>query len=204
MEKTVGIIILAAGASRRMGSPKQLLKIDNQTLIEKAIGITQTLANQQTVVVLGANAEKIIPLIPSLPALDFIFNEYWEQGMGTTLKAGVEFLLNKKRDLSAIIVMVCDQPYLTTKKLEELIDKFHRTKADIIATTYNDIKGVPALFSQKLFTKLIGLNKDEGARKIIKKYKGTLEIVDFPEGIYDLDTPKAYQAYLEKKNIKKT
>ena len=197
--KPIGIIILAAGASRRMGRPKQLLKIDNQTLIERAIAITQALENQQTVVVLGANAEKIIPFIPSHLSLDFIINENWEQGMGTTLKAGLEFLLTKEMDLSAVIVMVCDQPYLSTKVLQELIDRYHETKAEIVATSYNNIIGVPALFSKALFDNLIGLDKDEGARKIIKRYEGQMEVIDFPKGIYDLDTPQAYQAYLDKK-----
>ncbi len=198
--KSVGIIILAAGASRRMGSPKQLLKIDNQTLIERAIELTQALTNQQTVVVLGANAEKIIPFIPTLPALDFIINENWEQGMGTTLKAGLKFLLSKEIDLSAVIIMVCDQPYLSTSQLKELIDTYQKTKANIVAAAYNQLKGVPALFSKDLFNQLIDLDKDEGARKIIKQYEGKIEVIDFPKGIYDLDTPKAYQAYLDRKD----
>lgn len=197
---SVGVIILAAGASRRMGSPKQLLEIDDQTLIERAITITQALTNQETVVVLGANAEKIIPFIPTLPALDFIINENWEQGMGTTLKAGLAFLLSKEMDLSAVIVMVCDQPYLSTSKLQELIDTYQKTEANIVATTYNHLKGVPALFSKDLFSQLLDLDKDEGARKIIKRYEGKVEVIDFPKGIYDLDTPKAYQAYLERKD----
>jgi len=197
--KSIGIIILAAGASRRMGSPKQLLKIDNQTLIERAIAITQALDKKQTVVVLGANAEKITPFISAQPSVDYIINEHWEQGMGTTLKVGLEFLLNTEMDFSAVIVMVCDQPYLSTKKLQELIDRYHETKAAIVATTYNSIIGVPALFSKALFDKLISLDKDEGARKIIKRYKGKIEVIDFPNGIYDLDTPQAYQAYLDRK-----
>lgn len=196
--KPIGIIILAAGASRRMGSPKQLLKIDNQTLIERTIAITQALEHQRTVVVLGANAERITPFISPHSSLDYIFNENWEKGMGITLKAGLKFLLDIEKDLSAIIVMVCDQPYLSTKKLQELIDRFHETNAAIVATTYNNIKGVPALFSKALFDKLIALDKDEGARKIIKGYKGKIELIDFPKGIYDLDTPNAYQAYLDR------
>jgi len=197
--KSIGIIILAAGASRRMGSPKQLLKIDNQTLIERAIAITQAVDNQETIVVLGANAESIAPFISSQSSIDYIINENWEQGMGTTLKVGLAFLLTKKIDLSAVIVMVCDQPYLSTKILQELIDKYQETKADIVATTYNNLKGVPALFSNALFDSLIGLDKDEGARKIIKRYEGKIEVINFPKGIYDLDTPQAYQAYLDKK-----
>lgn len=194
-----GIIILAAGASRRMGTPKQLLKIDNQTLIERAISLTQALENQQTVVVLGANAEKISPHIPSQEKVNLIINEHWQQGMGTTLKAGMEFFLRQAKSFTAIIVMVCDQPYLTTEKLQQLIIKYQETKAAIIATKYNQIKGVPALFDKRMFPKLITLNKDEGARKIIKNYDGVVATVDFPKGMIDLDTPTAYQKFLAKK-----
>ena len=195
---SIGIIILAAGASRRMGTPKQLLKIDNQTLIERAITITQALDNQQTVVVLGANAAKINPYIIRQKKVNFIVNKDWAQGMGTTLKAGLEFFLAREETVEAVIVMVCDQPYLTTEKLRQLIDAHQQTKAAIIATEYNGIKGVPALFSSTLFPKLLELNKDEGARKIIKKYKGKIVTIDFPEGIIDLDTPAAYQTFLKK------
>ena len=193
----IGIILLAAGASRRMGSPKQLLKINNQTLIERAINVTQALDNQQTVVVLGANAEKIKRYILPQANLAVIINEDWQQGMGTTLKAGLEFLLAQKQKISGVIVLVCDQPYLTTQKLQELIDLHQTTKAAIIATEYKGIKGVPTLFDSSIFPKLLTLNKDEGARKIIKNYKGEIMTVDFPEGIFDLDTPAAYEEFLK-------
>jgi len=197
---SIGIIILAAGASRRMGTPKQLLKIDDQTLIERAVSIAQGLAAQQTVVVLGANAEKISPFIPQQKRVNVILNENWQQGMGTTLKAGMEFFLKQPLNFAAIIVMVCDQPYLTTEKLQQLIDKYRATKAAIIATEYKSIKGVPALFDQRIFPKLIKLNRDEGARKIIKNYDGAIATIPFPQGAIDLDTPVAYQEFLERHN----
>jgi len=150
----IGIIILAAGASRRMGTPKQLLKIDNQTLIERAVSLTQALNNQQTVVVLGANAAKISPYISEQEKVNVIINENWQQGMGTTLKTGMEFLLQQTNNFAAIIVMVCDQPYLSTETLQQLIDKYQATKAAIIATEYKDIKGVPALFDKRIFPRL--------------------------------------------------
>ena len=175
----IGIILLAAGASRRMGTPKQLLKINNQTLIERAINVTQALEHQQTVVVLGANAEKIKPYILPQANLAVIINENWEHGMGTTLKAGLEFLLAQNQNINGVIVLVCDQPYLTTPKLQQLIERHQETKAAIVATAYKGIKGVPALFDRSIFPQLIALNQDEGARKIIKKYKGEIVAVDF-------------------------
>ena len=198
--KLIGIIILAAGASRRMGPPKQLLKIDGQTLIERTIALTQVIDNQKTVVVLGANADKIRPYIPQQEKVNVIVNEDWQQGMGTTLRKGMDFFLRQADNFKAVVVMVCDQPYLTSEKLQQLIHQYKATKAAIIATAYNGIKGVPALFDNSLFSKLITLNKDEGARKIIKNFKGTVATIDFPEGVIDLDTPESYQKFLAKHN----
>ena len=151
IKPSIGIILLAAGASRRMGQPKQLLKIGSQTVLEKAINLTQALKKQHTVVVLGANANRMQQLIKKRATLATIFNKNWHLGMGTTLSAGMNYFLQKEIDVEAVIVMVCDQPYLTTEKLESLIDAFQNSSANIIATTYNDILGVPALFSKNLF-----------------------------------------------------
>lgn len=193
----IGIIILAAGASRRMGTPKQLLKIGEETLLEKAIGVAQKLNDKEIVVVLGANAEKIQATLQFPKEVTIILNEDWQKGMGTTLKKGVNYFLEQVQTFKAIIVMVCDQPYLTTEKLEELIELYQKTNADIIAAQYANIKGVPALFSNQLFSKLATLSEDEGARKIIKRHQGIVKTVDFPKGVYDLDTPQAYQNYLK-------
>ena len=190
----IGIIILAAGASRRMGTPKQLLKIGKQTLIERAIEVAQAVTNSKTVVVLGANAEKIKNSIQQNDTISIIINKNWYKGMGTTLQAGLPFLMKKEKQLAAVIIMVCDQPYLTREVLEELINTYQKTKVDIVAARYQGILGVPALFSKKMFSKLAQLNEEEGARKIIKRYKGKVGIIDFPAGIIDLDTPEEYQA----------
>jgi len=200
-EEKIGVIILAAGASRRMGTPKQLLKIGKKTLLEKTIDTAQKLVDKEIVVVLGANAEKIQTTTKWPKGVSIIINDEWQKGMGTTLKKGVNYFLEQSQSFQAIIVMVCDQPYLTTEKLEELIELYKKTKADIIAAQYENIQGVPALFSSQLFSKLAALNEDEGARKIIKRHQGVVKTINFPEGIYDLDTPQAYQNYL-KNNLK--
>ncbi|MEM6380383.1 MAG: nucleotidyltransferase family protein [Bacteroidota bacterium] len=194
----VGIIILAAGASRRMGSPKQLLKIGQQTLLERIVELTKEIHNQETVVVLGANAQKIKQAVNDQNEVTFIINEDWKKGMGTTLKTGINYFLKKKELIEAVIVLVCDQPYLTSNILKALINQYVETKADIVATAYAKIKGVPALFSKKIFPQLANLQQDKGARKIIKKYQGQIVTVNFPKGQIDLDTPSTYQAFLEK------
>lgn len=193
----IGIILLAAGASRRMGTPKQLLEIGKETLIERAIRITKQVDNSQTVVVLGANADKIKPIIKEDKSTNVIINEDWQKGMGTTLQAGIRFLLKKTPALEAVIASVCDQPYLNEIILGQLIIEFKKREGEIIAAAYANIKGVPALFSKTLFPKLLTLNEDEGARKIIKNYTGKVLTIDFPKGEIDLDTPESYQQFLK-------
>lgn len=200
--RPIGVIILAAGASRRMGRPKQLLKIGNQTLIERAIELTQGVGLDQTVIVLGANAEKMEAVIKKEDHFSIVLNKDWAKGMGTTLRTGLQFLLETNPKLEAVIIMVCDQPYLTREILQELINTYDKERTEIVTAQYGEVAGVPAIFSKKLFSKLMALKEDEGARKIIKRYKGSIATIDFPKGAIDLDTPEAYQKFL-KATIKK-
>jgi len=193
----IGVIILAAGASRRMGSPKQLLKIGQQTLIERTINIASGLDQKEIVVVLGAHAQRIKKVIPNQTGLSIIINKDWQQGMGTTLKTGMQFFLSKEKPPGAVLILVCDQPYLNLNLLKTFIATFQDSNAAIIAAKYKEVKGVPALFSEKLFSKLATLHKDEGARKIIHTFQGKMMTVQFPKGAIDLDTPEAYQTYLK-------
>ena len=191
-----GIIILAAGASKRMGKPKQLLKTGNTSLIERTINVATHLPFKPIIaVVLGANFQKIQPIIPLHNNVFVVENQQWHKGMGTSLKKGLSFLIQKDPLLQSVIVLVCDQPYLNVKILAQLIETFEQNKSEIIASKYGDTIGVPALFSRKVFSDLLKLNKDEGARKIIKKNRDKVVSIDFEKGIFDLDTPEAYQQY---------
>ena len=193
---SIGIIILAAGAARRMGQVKQLLKIAQKTLIERTIEAATSLENSSIVVVLGANAEKIKPIITA-KKVHWILNKNWSKGMGSSIKTGVHFLLSQNPNLEAIIISVCDQPYLNATIFNQLITTFQQTNASIVAASYEKIIGVPALFERTLFDKLQQLDGEEGAKKIIKNFSGKIATIDFPKGLIDLDTPEAYQQFLE-------
>ncbi len=194
---SLGIVLLAAGAARRMGQPKQLLKIAGKTLIQRTIETALLVKNQAIVVVLGANAEKIIPTIKE-KRVQLFLNPDWPRGMGASLSAGVNFLLSENPDLEAMIISVCDQPHLNAFVFNQLIHTFRKTGAAIVASSYGGMAGVPALFEKTLFFKLKQLDKEEGAKKIIKNFEGKVSTIKFPEGIIDLDTPEAYQAFLKK------
>ena len=193
--KKIGIILLAAGASRRMGQAKQLLKINaTQTLIEHTISVAQAIPAIELVVVLGANADAIQKKVPK--EIPVSINKNWAQGMGTSLQTGLQFLLQQTPNLNAVIISVCDQPYLKPVIFEQLISKYTNTSFPIISADYGKKIGVPALIDQQFFLQLLALKADEGARKIIRANPSLVGTIPFPKGAIDIDTPATYQAYL--------
>lgn len=185
---SIGIIILAAGSSSRLGQSKQLIKIDGKTLLEKTTQAALDSGAHPILVVLGNQASAHRKAIETLP-VNIVINEDWSNGMGSSLKEGLQRLLKDYPKTERIIVTVCDQPYLTSNHLKKLISVYTNTSSEIVASHYKDTNGVPALFSKTLFQKLLQLEDDEGARKIIRQHEGTIEFVVFEKGEIDIDTP---------------
>lgn len=183
-----------------MGQSKQLLKIkNNQTLIERSVLAAKTSASQHITVVLGANALRIQKVLSKQAlAINTVINKGWEKGMGSTLSVGLEYLLEQKLKLDAVIVSVSDQPYLSNTIFDQLIEQYIQTQKPIICSNYGNRLGVPALLDKQFFPQLLALQADEGARRIIRSNRTLVATVPFPNGAIDLDTPQAYQAYLKK------
>lgn len=183
----IGIIILAAGASTRLGRPKQLLKFKNKTLIEKVCE-TALETGFQSVVVLGANSEKIKPAIENLP-INFCENSEWQTGMSSSIQAGLQNLLETNPELSAAIILLCDQPFITKKTIFRLVAKQKETGKAIVTSKYGETIGVPALFRREIFEELFALRGDIGARFLIQKFKAkNLAKIPAPEAEFDIDT----------------
>lgn len=189
---TIGLIILAAGASTRMGTPKQLLLYQGISLLHHTVNIALESACRPVIIVLGAYFEQIKPEVEQLP-VHIVENADWEQGMSTSIQAGIRALTKINPDADAVVITVCDQPFLSVDTIAQLIDAYHYTHQPIIASEYAGTLGVPALFSRHLFSELTALNAAEGARKVIKKYQEKVVQVSFPEGEFDLDTPQDYE-----------
>lgn len=149
----------------------------------------------KVIVVLGANESAHRKIIERLP-IEIITNEDWQRGMGSSLKKGMKELLLIIPKLEAVLVMVCDQPLLTTEHLNAIIKKFEFTKSPIVASHYSGSAGVPALFDKSLFEKLLNVEDESGAKKIILLHKEVVETIDFPQGSIDLDTPEDYQTFV--------
>lgn len=179
------ILILAAGSSSRLGQPKQLVEFQGETLIHR---ITRTALSicDDVLVVLGANAELVEQdLHPFSEQIKTIFNPNWQEGMGTSIRIGTEKLAP---NTDAIIILLCDQPYVSSEKLQKMLQIFANFHQPIIACEYKNQLGVPMLFDKTIFPELLNLQGDRGARAFLHKYTGRIGIVDFQEGGFDIDT----------------
>ena len=182
-----GIIILAAGASSRMGQPKQQLVYEQKTLLQRSIDIALGIPQAIVLVVLGANAEAIKTDIADQP-FQIIDNAHWETGMSSSIKAGITVLANHP-DIDDALLMLCDQPFVNVTLLEQLISHKPQTGGYIIACQYGDTLGVPALFSKHYFDELLALNGQEGAKKVLMRNRENTITVPFEKGSIDIDTP---------------
>ena len=191
----VGVVLLAAGASTRMGMAKQLLKFQSQTLIRRSAKIAVQIS-AEVVVVLGARSEVLRREIEDLP-VSIVENKDWEKGMGGSAKIGLEKLLEINSELRGAIIMVCDQPFVSSGLLEKLVAEFDTINAPIIACEYENTLGVPALFSKQLFPELLALEPTRGAKHLIKRHLSESVSIPFPEGAFDIDTPADYEKLIE-------
>lgn len=190
----IGIILLAAGESKRMGSPKQLLDIDGKSLLRRTAEVALATDCYPVVMVIGANKTQIAPEIIDLP-LTVIDNPMWHEGMSSSVKMGMAGLYMTYKDVEAVIMLVCDQPYLSVALLERMIEVYRAKKPPIVACKYGEEVGVPALFDRKLFDELLNLTGDKGAKPIVMNHLDEVYLVTFEAGSVDLDTPEDYEAF---------
>lgn len=193
MNKSIGIIILAAGASTRLGQPKQLLIYKENSLIFNTVEIAVNSGCSPIIVVLGAYADLILPEISNFP-VKIVENYDWQAGMNTSLGAGIKTLQATHEIIEAVIIMVCDQPFLSTNLIQKMIDIYYLKLNPIVASEYAGTLGAPALFSSSLFPEMLNLKTDKGAKQIINKYASQVATVNFPRGEIDIDTFTDYES----------
>jgi molybdenum cofactor cytidylyltransferase len=189
-ENAVAAIVLAAGGSRRLARPKQLIQKDGESLLRRTARLALSAGCGPVVVVLGSQAELMIAQLAGLE-VEAAINRDWESGMASSVRSGLEAL--PQHPSKPVMILVCDQPRLTEETLAALI-RAHRTwiperPPDITASTYAGVKGVPAIFSRTVVPALMQLSGDEGARKIISNARWKVATVEFPGGTADIDLP---------------
>jgi len=187
-------IILAAGASLRMGKPKQMLDIGGEKLLIKTVKAVLQTELSRVAVILGSDEEAHREILKGLP-IELVYNADWKSGMGSSLKSGMRHLTAGNHSLEAVIVSVCDQPLLTSDTISNLLKKYQETGKQIIASRYSQMPGVPVLFGKPYFESLTRLPDDQGAKKIILQNLSDVCEVDFPGGEIDLDTLEDYRRF---------
>lgn len=190
------IIILAAGSSSRMGVSKQLLEIDGEPLLVRAVKISCSTTADRVVVVLGANEEAHRRMLHG-HTVEIISNNGWATGMGSSIKAGLQALLHALPGTEAAIITVCDQPLLRREHLQALMDTAQQGTASIVASWYAGAAGVPALFTRLHFGELLQLDDAQGAKKVLQHHAPRLVTVDFAGGSVDLDTEDDVKEFLK-------
>jgi CTP:molybdopterin cytidylyltransferase MocA len=184
-----GAVILAAGASTRMGTPKQLLELDGQPLVVRAAAAALASPAWPVVVVLGAHAEKIRPVLARLPVL-IADSPAWAEGMAASIRAGVTTLRQFSRALDGALVALCDQPAFSPEVIAHLVAAQRTSGRSIAAAHYHGRNGAPALFLHEHFETLTHLTGEEGARTLLNGDPARVASVALPELAVDLDTPE--------------
>lgn len=192
----VGAVVLAAGSSSRMGSPKQTLQFRGESLLRRAALAALGAGCSPVIVVTGAHGELSRRELEGLDVLE-VLNTHWETGMASSIRAGVEALVGANADADATVLLLCDQPHVNASIISGLVSAHRATGRPVIASTYGGSFGVPALFSRTLFNELARLEGAAGAKQVIKRHASEAHFVSFQGGEVDVDTPDDFSRLVE-------
>jgi molybdenum cofactor cytidylyltransferase len=181
------VVVLAAGASTRLGRPKQLLPYKGTTLLAHAAATALAARVGPVLVVLGNESAKMREALAGLD-VETVATQDWKEGMSASIRAGVGGVEKKWPGVRAIVLMTCDQPLVPPRVLRELTESVIATTKRIAACAYGGTAAVPAAFARKLFPDLLRLTGDRGARALILTRADELRTFDCPEAAVDIDT----------------
>jgi CTP:molybdopterin cytidylyltransferase MocA/ribosomal protein S18 acetylase RimI-like enzyme len=179
-----------------MGSPKQTLQYRGESLLRRAALAALGAGCYPVIVVTGAYAEVSRREFEGLAVLE-VLNPLWETGMASSVRAGVEGLIRAEGDATAAVLLLCDQPHVTSDVISGLVAAHRATGSPVVASTYGGSFGVPALFSRALFAELARLEGEAGAKQVIKRHASETHFLPFPCGEVDVDTPDDFSRLIE-------
>ncbi|AGK52254.1 nucleotidyltransferase family protein [Bacillus sp. 1NLA3E] len=193
--RKIGAVILAAGLSKRMNTSKQFLLLNGVPLFIHAVSLASECGLEPIILVIGENEGEYEKYLVNYPNVIILKNECFREGMGTSLRLGVQFVNDQ---VEAIMIFLADQPFVTKEVVMKMVNKYHelgvRPQYTIIRPKYKNMEGHPILFDVSLFPEFNFLEGDKGGKSIIKKYRKYLKIINFDKQIYgfDIDTPEEY------------
>ena len=194
----IAAVVLAAGASTRMGTAKQLLQIDGRPLVQHVLDNVQRSRVGEIILVLGHSAE-VIQRELKLEGAKVVLNENFLQGMGTSLKSGLAAV---NSEVQAALIILADQPFVRPETLDQLIAEHERTRAQIVIPTYRGFRGNPVLLDRSVFPEVMGLSGDIGCRAIFGEHQdGIVKLEVGDVGILlDIDQKSDYESFRNSKN----
>lgn len=185
----VGIVLLAAGGSSRMGSPKQLIPFQGKKLIQLVAERLLACRCFPTTVILGGNSREILPFLQGYE-LDILENLDWQAGMSTSIRCGVSFVESQYPDVTHLLFALVDQPLIEAEHYYALVEAAEKDPQKIVAAFYSDEPGVPVIFPRRFFPALKRLTGDQGARVLLRNLSAAeLITIEMPAAMRDLDVP---------------
>ena len=185
-DSNLHVLVLAAGAASRFGSPKQLVRIAGQPLLHRAVSQATQVAGGAVSVVLGAHAQQLTALLKHSPA-SVLINRSWDEGLASSLRLGVASL---PAGCDGVMITLADQAAVTTFDLQRLAAAWRQQPDWLVAASYNGHTGVPAVFPAHTFASFGELRGDTGARAILARHADRCLRIPMPNAAIDIDTPE--------------
>jgi molybdenum cofactor cytidylyltransferase len=184
----LGLLILGAGGSRRMGRPKQLIRTGGRSLIRHIAAVAVESGLGPVLVVTGSHHPAIAAELEASGA-GLYCNAQWEEGIGSSIRNGLQQFLRIEPGLGALLMLLADQPNVTAAHLQRLAAAYRPGERSVVASAYSGTYGPPLLADNYYFPFLLELTGDEGGKRMFRRHEDRLVLIDFPDGSLDLDTP---------------
>lgn len=183
----ISAVVLAAGASTRMGVPKLLLPLGDETIVHRTVRQVCDAGFDETVVVIGREPERTLAALAGLP-VRHVLNPHFESGMGTSFRAGVEALGASEAAMFAL----ADQPFVTTEAYRQVLDVYRQLRPAIVSVRYGETMAPPHLFTREFFPELTRL--EHGARDLLRRHHARAHVLHLsPDLLMDIDNPDDYE-----------
>ncbi|CAN5434085.1 hypothetical protein BH09PLA1_BH09PLA1_03510 [soil metagenome] len=189
----IGVILLAAGGSTRMGTPKQFLQYEGRSLLRRAVDAATQSECTPVIVVLNQEVKSAAGKLSATAEAMIEVNPNGKRGIGTSIVAGLGRLRKEQPEISGAVITLCDQPHVGAGHLTALCAAHRATGRGVVATAFGSTLGSPCLFASHWFDRLMALGDAEGAKRLILSAGDDLATVSLPEAAVDVDTPQDYE-----------
>jgi molybdenum cofactor cytidylyltransferase len=185
-------LILAAGESSRMGTPKATLAYRGRTFVELIVQTLSEAGIERIVVVLGHQAEDIQRQV-KIEAAQVVINPDYRSGQTSSLQVGLRSLVAD--DLEAILLCLVDHPAVAAETVRNIVTTFRQSGAPVVIPTYQGRRGHPVLIGRQVFGELLGLARDAGADSVVRRYRPATRFVEVEDQgiVMDVDDPESYR-----------